>query len=281
MGLFDKKECVICGKELGILGKTKIAEGVLCKDCERKLSPYFHGHRKATMDDIKKQLAYREENEKKLAQFNPTRVIGASTKIYVDENAKTFIVSSSSDWKNNNPDIIRIDQVMAADLKIEEEAEEIFKDADGKESYSPPKYEYEYEFDMHLAINHPYFDKIDFEIKDRNRATDKTSDDYKNYKKIAEDIQDALMPGVYEKDSSDSSEDEEETWVCPECGTENNSKFCGNCGAPKIHWFCPDCGKENEGKFCVGCGREMPANATSKKAKRVTPIAAKHSAIKK
>ncbi|MFR2627723.1 MAG: DUF4428 domain-containing protein, partial [Collinsella sp.] len=41
--MFEKKECAICGTELGLLGKTKINEGYLCKECAGKLSPYFHG----------------------------------------------------------------------------------------------------------------------------------------------------------------------------------------------------------------------------------------------
>ena len=37
--MFEKKECAICGTELGLLGKTKINEGYLCKECVGKLSP--------------------------------------------------------------------------------------------------------------------------------------------------------------------------------------------------------------------------------------------------
>ena len=39
--MFEKKECAICGTELGLLGKTKINEGYLCKECVGKLSPFF------------------------------------------------------------------------------------------------------------------------------------------------------------------------------------------------------------------------------------------------
>lgn len=46
--MFEKKECAICGTELGLLGKTKINEGYLCKECAGKLSPYFHGYRSST-----------------------------------------------------------------------------------------------------------------------------------------------------------------------------------------------------------------------------------------
>ncbi|MFR7751658.1 MAG: DUF4428 domain-containing protein [Collinsella sp.] len=37
--MFEKKECAICGTELGLVGKTKINEGYLCKECVGKLSP--------------------------------------------------------------------------------------------------------------------------------------------------------------------------------------------------------------------------------------------------
>lgn len=60
--MFEKKECAICGTELGLLGKTKINEGYLCKECVGKLSPFFGGYRSSTADDIREQLAYREAN---------------------------------------------------------------------------------------------------------------------------------------------------------------------------------------------------------------------------
>ena len=69
--MFEKKECAICGTELGLLGKTKISEGYLCKECAGKLSPFFHGHRSSTADDIREQLAYREANAERLASFTP------------------------------------------------------------------------------------------------------------------------------------------------------------------------------------------------------------------
>ena len=51
-------------------------------------------------------------------------------------------------------------------------------------------------------------------------------------------------------------------WKC-ECGTENNSKFCMNCGKPQPQangWTC-SCGTVNQGKFCQNCGNKKPADA--------------------
>ena len=53
--MFEKKECAICGTELGLLGKTKINEGYLCKECAGKLSPFFSGWRSSTANDIREQ----------------------------------------------------------------------------------------------------------------------------------------------------------------------------------------------------------------------------------
>ena len=72
--LFEKKYCLICNKELGVFGKTKIAEGHICKECAGKLSPYFHGHRSATASDIADQLEYREANKARVAGFHVTRL---------------------------------------------------------------------------------------------------------------------------------------------------------------------------------------------------------------
>ena len=41
MGLFDKKICDICGEKIGLLGNRKLDDGNLCKDCAKKLSPWF------------------------------------------------------------------------------------------------------------------------------------------------------------------------------------------------------------------------------------------------
>ena len=69
MGLFDKKFCDICGEKIGLLGNRKLEDGNMCKDCAKKLSPFFSDRRSSTIDEIKQQLAYREQNKQALAGF--------------------------------------------------------------------------------------------------------------------------------------------------------------------------------------------------------------------
>ena len=51
MGLFDKKNCDICGEKIGLLGNRKLDDGNLCKNCASKLSPWFEERRHSTVED--------------------------------------------------------------------------------------------------------------------------------------------------------------------------------------------------------------------------------------
>ena len=74
--LFDKKECSICGGEIGLLGNRKLEDGNCCKECAAKLSPWFDERRHSTVDQIKQQLDYREQNRAELGGFRPTVAYG-------------------------------------------------------------------------------------------------------------------------------------------------------------------------------------------------------------
>lgn len=118
MGLFDKKYCDICGEKIGLLGNRKLEDGNLCKNCAAKLSPFFSERRRSTVEDIKRQLAYREENEKLVRNFNPDVMFDGSKKVYISTVSEAFIVTGSSNWRSANPDIIKLSQVVAVDTNI-------------------------------------------------------------------------------------------------------------------------------------------------------------------
>ena len=85
--LFEKKECSVCGGEIGLLGNRKLEDGNLCKSCAAKLSPWFSDRRQSTVEEIKEQLDYREANREKVAAFRTTRTLGERTKVLLDEDA--------------------------------------------------------------------------------------------------------------------------------------------------------------------------------------------------
>ena len=162
MGLFDKKFCDICRSKIGLLGNRKLEDGNLCKDCAAKLSPFFSERRQSTVEEIRAQLAYREENKASVAAFHTTRSFGRNTKILLDEDARKFMITSARNLMEANPDVLDYSQVTGCNLDIDEHRTELkHADKDGKQvSFVPPRYEYSYDFRVIISVNHPYFDSI-------------------------------------------------------------------------------------------------------------------------
>ena len=198
MGLFDKKYCDICGDKIGLLGNRKLEDGNCCKNCAAKLSPWFSERRSSTVEEIKAQIEYREANKNEVARFTPTRSFGKNYYVFIDDNQKKFLVSRSSNYQNINPDVIDLSDVTGADLDIiESRREEKRKDADGKEvSYNPPRYIYEYDFDMNIRVNHPYINEISFELNPSNVEIDPRQQAQSGYAGMSHMIANRVINGV-------------------------------------------------------------------------------------
>jgi len=174
--LFDKKECSICGGEIGLLGNRKLEDGNMCKNCANKLSPWFTERRESTVAEIEEQLAYREANKEKVAAFNVTRVLGEREKIYLDEDKMQFMVTDENNWREANPDVLDFTQVLGVELDTSEtHTEEKRKTSTGEMvSYNPPRYTYYYDFDIAIMVNHPYFDCMKFQLNRSSVAVKET-----------------------------------------------------------------------------------------------------------
>ena len=166
MGLFDKKYCDFCGNKIGLLGNKKLEDGNMCKECASKLSPWFSERRHSTKADIQQQLAYREQNKAAVAAFHVTRTLGKYTKLYIDDNARKFMVTSSTDLAKANPDVLDFAQALGCDLDIQESRNELKqKDQSGRlVSYNPPRYEYSYYLKAKIRVSNPYFDDMEFGV---------------------------------------------------------------------------------------------------------------------
>lgn len=289
--VFDKKVCDICGGDIGLLGNRKLADGNLCKDCARKLSPWMTDRRQSTVEEISQHLAYREKNREVLATIHPTKVLGTGMKVYVDEAAGKFFVTRSGNWREQNPDVIDISQVVDVQTEVtEHRTEQYHNDREGNSvPFDPPRYDFSYEFETTLIIDSPYFNEIGFELTD-DRPENRLSREYREYEQMANDLRATLMPatvqaapGVDAKNlaqalsavigqaaasvnsaakAAAANQAEPEKWTCT-CGAVNDGKFCPNCGAkrpekPKA-FRCNKCGWQpedpsNPPKFCPNCG---------------------------
>lgn len=191
MGLFDKKYCDICGEKIGLLGNRKVEDGNICSKCNKKLSPLFNERKRSTVAEIKEQLEYRAQNEQMLKQFNPTKTFGSDRKLYVDMAQRKFCVESGNNWREKNPDLIDFSQVLSCDLDIKEHRQELYtKDSEGnRRSYNPPRYKVEYEFEMHISVNSPYFSEVGFDLTSyTNRPDSPYTDMYRRYEAEANEI---------------------------------------------------------------------------------------------
>ena len=283
--IFDKKLCAICGSEIGLMGNRKLADGNLCKECARKLSPFMTDRRESSVAEIRNHLAYREQNARVLLGVTPTRVFGRGyTKIYVDENQGLFFVTGERNYIPANPDVMRVDQVIGFKPTIHESRTELYHhDREGRQvPYNPPRYKVEYRFDLELEIRSPFFNHIEFEfssdrpdspISDLYRAMEteiaelKVALDPANYapavQPVVEPVQPVVQPVV--QAAPQSASQPAKTWKCA-CGQLNQGNFCTNCGTKRpIVFRCDKCGWMPEDqtklpKFCPNCGDPFNEN---------------------
>ena len=237
MGLFDKKYCDICGAKIGLLGNRKLENGNLCKDCARKLSPFFSERRSSTVEEIRQQLEYREQNKQVVAAFNPTKVISADMTLYIDEDKGQWLVTRARSWRDDNPDVLTFSQVIGCDLDVDETKTELMReDKDGNEvSYNPPHYNYTYDFYVTIHVNSPYFSQIRIQIND-DEVSQRGSIAYRQNQQKAEEIKQTLMNAKQaEKEAIAAANAPKQPVVCSACGATtvpDARNCCEYCGSP-------------------------------------------------
>jgi len=263
MGLFDvfkKKECSICGGEIGLLGNRKLEDGNMCKTCAAKLSPWFSDRRNSTVAEINEQLAYREANREKVSAFHTTLTLGEDTKILIDEDARLFMVTDARDLAEEIPDVLALSDITGCDLDIDEDRDEVKrKGPDGTEvSYNPPRYDYSYDFYITIHVRNPYFDEMRFRLNDTSVEIDNSripvlprtgvgfapgrtnalkapwspdmDADYRRYKAMGEEIRDILLDARRQVRAEAAAAAAPKAAVtCPYCGATTTPDAAGCC----------------------------------------------------
>ena len=243
--LFEKENCAFCGKELGVFGKKKLEDGVMCGKCQEKLSPWFTDRKQSTIAEIQAQLDYREANKEKVAAFSTTRAFGSYTKLLLDEDNRKFMVTSARNLEEANPDVLDFSDVTGCTVDIDESRDEQTRtDPEGKEiSYNPPRYTYSYDFDVIINVRNPYFDEMRFklngssvEIETRGTIPPRPENniEYREYKKMGEEIKEALLDVRQQvRDEAAEAAAPKAAVTCPYCGattTPDASGCCEYCG---------------------------------------------------
>ena len=270
MALFEAKYCSLCETKLGLFGTTRLANGQLCKNCAGKLSPLLTHVKKRTLAEIQGHLIYREENLKKMENFHPDVVFGRTKKIYVDTKQRLFCVSRA-DYRSANADLISFDQIKDLDVTINEDKDEIYDvDKEGKSiSFDPPKYQFEYEFNVQIEVNSPWFESISVDISDGDHPEEAWNESFTKYEEqlrklwVAfgnEELKEPLWEAKKKEEVAEQKDDSK--WLCVKCGAENTGKFCTECGSPKPAYKCAVCGYELKSRemlprYCINCGSKM------------------------
>ena len=241
MGLFDKKFCDICGQKIGVFGNRKLTDGNLCKDCAAKLSPFFSERRASSVAEIREQLSYREANREEVARFHATRSLGRNTKVLLDEDARRFVVTSARDLEQANPDVLDYSQVTGVELDINENKNELkVKNAQGQMvSYVPPRYDYSYDFNVVIRVNHQYFDTIRFKLNSSSVKTPRMvspaivgamPQEYREYYEIGKEIEQTLTSARQEiRDEVRAAAAPKQAVKCPHCGATSVPDANGCC----------------------------------------------------
>ena len=166
MGIFDKKYCGVCREPISFLGTKKLRDGHCCKNCEAKLSPWFHERKASSVDEIRYQIDCRERNREKVSTFKITRTLGFDTKIFVDDGSGKFIINGSGKNAYSNPDVFDFSDVTSCSVDIVESRKEIeYKDNnDNIKSFSPPCYACSYDFSVEINFNIPYINTIQIKL---------------------------------------------------------------------------------------------------------------------
>ncbi|MBQ7564861.1 MAG: DUF4428 domain-containing protein [Lachnospiraceae bacterium] len=112
MGLFQRKECVLCGGKVGLLIRYKLVNGdYICGDCREKMPNYTKGIEDFTVDEVKDLISLKEENDRRFEnEFVTSRRFDFDNKhpmMAVDDEHGEFAI-----LKDKKPDIFKFDEIL-------------------------------------------------------------------------------------------------------------------------------------------------------------------------
>lgn len=195
MGLFTKKEvCPICGTKLKGDLLLKIKDNVtLCKNCTAAVNMESSMVAQQSVDDIRRHLAYREENKKKYDVFQSNLDIKVGAYVFkTDETQHLWYCTSNK--KDKNPPLFLYSEIVGCQYTengeppVEEEKKSGLRALFG-EKKEPVSIR---SMKLHICLDNPYIQNIYIEMMELNDEIKSDSMKYKSNRKAAAKVMEAL-----------------------------------------------------------------------------------------
>ena len=118
MGLFEKKECALCGGKAGLITRYKISGGdYICGDCRNRMSSHTERIGEMTLEEVEEQIRVKEENDERFNNgFEITRQFDFDSRhpiMAVDDKHGEFAI-----LKDTKPDIFSFDHVTSYNVDL-------------------------------------------------------------------------------------------------------------------------------------------------------------------
>lgn len=118
MGLFEKKECVLCGGKASLITRYKLADGnFICGNCRSRMSSNTTGFGDMSVDEAREQIRLKEENDERFQNsFVITRQFDLDSRhpmMAVNDETGEFAM-----LKDSKPDIFSFDDVINSFVDI-------------------------------------------------------------------------------------------------------------------------------------------------------------------
>lgn len=172
MGLFSKETCGFCNKEVGILSRTKTADGTyICKECKTLCSPYFKEFKKKSASDIERHMEYMRRCQETfdtvfsrdsavVTEIRPSRA-----KIVADYDHRLFYLDIPGQKKKKYREVFSFDDLLGFTLDRQTYVEE--EDDEEEEGFSrgPQKEVVLDDLGIRLRVRNPWYSSVYLPIR--------------------------------------------------------------------------------------------------------------------
>ncbi len=108
--------CEICDSVLNALNSCRVEKKFICKKCMSNVSRFFN-KKNTSYETMIEHINYRIQNKEKIETFFPTVSYGENELFLIDTSNGNFVISLKSDYKEENPDIFSIADIVSCEKR--------------------------------------------------------------------------------------------------------------------------------------------------------------------